>query len=146
MDDRKLRASISRRDHQIVQAEFEALMDEFLEADALQHRLQNIDGDAFLMLIALHLGADKASAAQHCQNQIDRGRRPGENQAPARCENAKCLTQNGLRLRQMLEDRKHHDVIKLRWFEWKRRRNVPANAPPAAANSVFDLVVDTYAV
>ena len=33
MDDRKLRASISRRDHQIVQAEFEALMDEFLEAD-----------------------------------------------------------------------------------------------------------------
>src|SRR5580698_6587404 len=90
MDDRKLRASISRRDHQIVQAEFEALMDEFLEADALQHGLQNIDGDAFLMPIALHLGADKASAAQHCQNQIDRGLPPG-----ARMRNASRRTGSG---------------------------------------------------
>src|ERR1700722_13610059 len=64
--------SVARRDHQIVETELKAPVDEFAEADALQHGLQNFDRDSLLVLFAFHFGADEACATQDCEDRIDR--------------------------------------------------------------------------
>src|ERR1700722_12561203 len=123
--------SIAGRDHRIVEAEFEAAANEFAEADALQHGLQNFDGGSVLMLIAFHFGADEACAAQDRQNRINRRRWPRKDEAAARREDAIRLTQNRFGIAQMFEYGEHDDVIELRRLERKWRGNVGPDTPPA---------------
>jgi hypothetical protein len=50
---------LARCNHQIVEAQLEAAMKAFLEADTLEHLLKSFDRNPFLVLVAFHFIADQ---------------------------------------------------------------------------------------
>src|ERR1700722_1102198 len=119
---------------------------ELFEANLLEHRSQGVDGNPFLVFVAFHLIANQAQRIQDFQYWIHHFRGPSEDQRAAGPENPIRLSQHRGWVRKMFEDREHHDMIELSWFQRQRGSNVSANAPPPAAHAVFDLVVDADAV
>jgi len=91
--------SFSRRqisakcNHEIVEAELEAAMNEFLKADAKEHLLKNFDRNAFLVFVAFHFVAHEVQGMQHAQDRIDHRRGPGKNQRSLWREHAVRLAQ-----------------------------------------------------
>src|SRR6267378_6177334 len=75
---------LTGRDHQVVQPQFECVMDEFVEAYAVEDLLERADWNSFLVFVAFHFVAYQMQSVQHFQDGIDHGRGPGQYQRAAR--------------------------------------------------------------
>jgi hypothetical protein len=110
----------ARRDHQIVQTEFKAAGEKSPEADPSEHLPEHRNGYALLVLVALHLIADKVQPVKHTEDGIDHRGGPSENERAAGSEETIRFAENAFGFGQMLEDSQHDDVIERPLGKWQR--------------------------
>src|SRR5882762_7884580 len=75
---------LTRCDHQIVQSKFECVVDEFVEAYAVEDLLKRADWNSFLVFVAFHFVAYQMQSVQDFQDGIYHGGRPRQDQRTAR--------------------------------------------------------------
>jgi hypothetical protein len=143
---RVLSESLADCGHEIVQAELELAVEEAAEADAMQHLLKLLGGNAFLMLIAFHFVADQADRVQDAQNGIDTAGRPSQYERAFGRKDAMRLAKKRFRFGEMLQHGQHYDVIELSRLQRQRLANVGSDALPAPTSPVFYLIINANSV